>query len=93
MTQRPSDILALHQDNPQRAVDFLKFAEAKNGAAIAFASALMLATLQIREKISDLQLNEVIGLVIALVAGLVSARSFLPQLSWLSTKNRFRLRA
>ncbi|WP_425080379.1 Pycsar system effector family protein [Ruegeria arenilitoris] len=88
MSQNPPNLIDIHRENLQRTIDFLKFAEAKNGAAIAFASALILATLQIREKFADLQLNELIGLCIALGAGFVAARSFLPRLSWGEAKTK-----
>lgn len=86
MSEDQINIVTLHQENLQRTIDFLKFAEAKNGAAIAFASALVLSTMQARGQLSDLRLHETVGLCVALLGGLVSARSFLPQLSWKKTK-------
>lgn len=68
--------------NLDRAIEFLKFAEAKNGAAIAFASALVLTTLQIKDGLSQLSLHELIGCIFALAAALVCARSFIPVMSW-----------
>lgn len=88
MCQDQLHLISLHKENLQRAIDFLKFAEAKNGALIAFASALILATLQIGGQLSELRLHEIVGLCIALAAGLVSARSFIPQLSWKGAKEK-----
>jgi len=86
MSAARQELVSLHQDNLQRAIDFLKFAEAKNGAAIAFASALILTALQLHDKLTNFGLLELLGIVFALLGGLVSARSFVPVLSWKSVQ-------
>lgn len=82
MTGQTMEVIEHHQRNLDRAIDFLKFAEAKNGAAIAFASALILATLQLRSELVNLKLHELAGCVFALVAALICARSFIPVMNW-----------
>ncbi|MFK8034874.1 MAG: Pycsar system effector family protein [Hyphomicrobiales bacterium] len=71
---------SVHQDNLQRAIDFLKFAEAKNGAAVAYSSALVLTVLQMRPKVVELSSLETTGLLLCLLGGLIAVRSFVPQL-------------
>jgi hypothetical protein len=70
--------------NLQRAIDFLKFAEAKNGALLALASAWVFAGINLESsgKTSPgyLVVGVAFAVVLALFAGLIAMISFLPQL-------------
>ena len=67
----------------QRVVEFLKYAEAKNGALLTFASAWVLAIVSIlsNEKLSPPTLSTVFAIVLPMfmVAGALSMFSFFPQ--------------
>jgi len=76
----PDFLRSVHEDNLERAIGFLKFAEAKNGAAIAYSSAVLLSVLQTRVDITELTNLDLIGLLLCLAGGLIAARSFVPQL-------------
>ncbi|MFN3209508.1 Pycsar system effector family protein [Roseovarius indicus] len=79
-----SEKLQIQKDSLQRAIDFIKFAEAKNGAAIAFASGMILAQLRLRATIPELDIVQLSGLILALLGALVSTKSFIPKLSFTS---------
>ncbi len=85
MANDPSEIYEkILTGNLQRAIDFLKFAEAKNAALLALASAWSVAAINLEcsdRKISGaFALGIPVALLCALCAGLLAMMSFLPQL-------------
>jgi hypothetical protein len=85
MTSDPQDAyVQMLTDNLQRALDFLKFAEAKNAALLALASAWMGATLNLEcdGKVlpRGFTISIPIALIFALCAGVLAMTSFLPRL-------------
>jgi hypothetical protein len=70
--------------NLQRAIDFLRFAEAKNAALLALASAWVVAIISLESSGKTipprLALSLLIALLLALCAGLLAMLSFLPRL-------------
>jgi hypothetical protein len=71
--------------NLQRALDFLKFAEAKNAALLAIASAWVVAIINLEcsdKKIPGcLSVSILIALVLSLAAGFLAMLSFMPKLN------------
>lgn len=80
-----SELIEIQRENLLRAIEFLKFAEAKNGVAVAFASALILTLVELRGPVSNLGIAQLIGILFALAGALVSARSFMPRLRFQSS--------
>lgn len=70
--------------NLQRVIDFLKFAEAKNAALLAIASAWVVAIINLLcggKTIPDgLSVSILLALVLALLAGILAMISFMPRL-------------
>src|ERR1035438_9648140 len=70
--------------NLQRAIDFLRFAEAKNAALLALASAWVVAIISLESSGKTipprLALSLLVALLLALCAGLLAMLSFLPRL-------------
>lgn len=81
MDEIKTTVKEAQQQNLQRAIEFLKFAEAKNAAAVAFSSALILTILQYRAGVTALLGIEKVALILCFLGGLVSVRSFIPQLN------------
>lgn len=72
----------IQKESLKRSIDFVKFAEAKNGAAIALSTGLIIGILQLRDGLDKLHLHELLAVGLCLLGGFSSVRGFIPILDW-----------